>query len=218
MAHRLDFLKECNDQQVPLEDFRLQFCARCVQPECTRSTHGTSKFDQRVTTWEQRLFTEVPRMESSDPRFEGIQGKMFKMFSLPVQQAGAKSDWMDPRDLVEPTPQPHVDPPAEPEEEEPIPPTEPEFPEVPESPSAPPPVAAVSTQPPVKATTSKLSPAILRMNTPSQSGRMLAGNPAPTPKDPWAGPAAPANAKPNEGGVVIVKRGATVRLGGNGVE
>lgn len=215
MARRLDFLKECNDQQVPLEDFRLQFCVRCVQPECSRSKHGTSKFDQRVATWEERLFTDVPRMESTDPRYLGIQGKMFKMFSLPVQQAGVKSDWMDPRDLVEPTPEPHVPPPEEEEAlpEEAIPPTEPEIPMVPE-PVAPP-FAAVSVQPPVKATTSKLSPALLRMNTPTQSGRMLAGNVPPPPKDAWAGPTAP---KPTQDGAVIVKRGATVRLGGNGVE
>jgi len=220
---RLDYLRECNDQQVPVEDFRLAFCVRCVQPECTRSAHGTTKFDQRVATWEERLFSKVPRMDPTDPRIREIQAKQFKMFNPPVQAIGTPSAWLDPRDLAEPDPVPQdSEPPPAVEEEEPIPETEPApvpIPEeplkVPESPEPAPQPVAASTKPMVKATTTKLSPDLLQMNTPKQSGRMLPGKPATAPKDPWAAPEPP---RKTEQGVVVVKRGATVRLGGNGVE
>lgn len=97
MTVRLDQYKECNDQKIPLKDFQLQFCSRCVQPECTRSQYGKSRFDQRVTTWESRLFLDVPRMDSSDPRLQVIQAKNFheiNMGRVPEVQG-----WVDPRDL-----------------------------------------------------------------------------------------------------------------------
>lgn len=100
-----DQYKECNDQpDVPVEDFRLQFCSRCVRPDCTRSQHGKSKFDQRVTTWESRLFIDVPRMSSEDPRFGTFQAKRFREIdttAIPNIQGGVQ-DWVDPRDLDEP--------------------------------------------------------------------------------------------------------------------
>jgi len=211
MVRRLDQLGECNNQQVPYEDFKLQFCDRCVQPECTRSQHGTSKFDQRVMTWEKRLFSEVPRMDPSDPRFSQIQGKQFKMFDPgPLPTVRGQSAWMDPRDLVEPAVSVPIPIMSLPVEEAP-PPIE----MVPESPPKPQPQAHVSTEDPQKKEPVRLTPQLLALNTPSQSGRMLSGSSPTPPKDPWAGPK---GAEAPEEGVVVVKRGATVRFGGNGVE
>jgi len=216
MVRRLDLLGECNDQQVPYEDFRLQFCIRCQQPECTRSRAGTSKFDQRVATWQERLFEQVPRMDPGDPRFMEIQAKQFKMFNPGV--VPTRGAWIDPTDLVDSVPPPALVVPEPP-------PIVTQIVEVPAPlPEVQAPVAATaSTEEPAKvaepAQPVKLTPQLLRMNTPSQTGRMLANSPPPKapapPKDPWA---APEPQKKTEQGVVVVKRGATVRLGGNGVE
>ncbi len=104
-VEKRDLYRECNDQpDVSVEDFQLQFCSRCVRPDCTRSQYGKSKFDHRVTTWESRLFIDVPRMNPEDPRFESFQAKRFReidMTEVPNVQGGVQ-DWVDPRDLDEP--------------------------------------------------------------------------------------------------------------------
>lgn len=218
MPERRDYLGDCNDQKVPMEDFKLAFCDRCLQPECSRSLHGTSKFDKRVNSWLERLVTKVPRMDPSDPRAQQIQGKQFKMFT-PSLSVGQTSAWLDPRDIEEP-------PPPESASEGPLPPLPAFFapplepvavPEVeqqvPESAS--PPQASLQTAEKSEQTGMPLN--LMLMNTPAKGGRMLAGSPAATPplppKDPWAAP--PTGPQPSEGGV-IVKKGATVRLGGGG--
>jgi len=96
MSTRRDFLKECHSQvagkvKEPLtfELFSESFCTRCLQPECTRSSHGKTKFDQRVTSWEDRLFLKVPRMDPGDPRFESIAGQEFS----PVQESLIVHGW-----------------------------------------------------------------------------------------------------------------------------
>ena len=101
-VEKRDQYKECNTLgEVSVEDFRLQFCARCIQPECTRSQHGKSKFDQRVTTWESRLFIDVPRMSLSDPRFSDFQAKRFHQ--IDTGRVPEIQGWTDPRDLEEPS-------------------------------------------------------------------------------------------------------------------
>lgn len=89
-----DSLKECNNQGVPLQDFTLQFCSRCMQPECIRSQFGKSLFEKRVTSWESRLFLEVPRMADEDPRYSSIAAKNFLQIdtSKPYEVRG----WVDP--------------------------------------------------------------------------------------------------------------------------
>lgn len=77
MSDRRDNLSECNNLKVPVEDFKLFWCNRCLQPECTRSLYGKTKFEQRVTTWLDRLFLNVPRMDTGDPRFSDISRKEF---------------------------------------------------------------------------------------------------------------------------------------------
>jgi hypothetical protein len=81
-VEKRDHLALCNDQGIPEVDFRRAFCDRCVQPECSRSRHGQSKFDQRVNSWRERFFTEVPRMAASDPRYSELAADRFP--DLPV--------------------------------------------------------------------------------------------------------------------------------------
>lgn len=207
--NRRDLLRECNDKDVPLEDFSRQFCVRCLQPECSRSLVGKSKFEQRVSGWEDKLFKQPPRMDLSDPRYEIIRGKRFQEVQTgPVLEIG-RGPWQDPRDLAEPKaaapalkpaasvapPSPSAEPVQDVEEEGPA--TDPTPPEAKaeETPATP------SATPPAR-------------NTPFRQGQMIAGANAPAPKtnpvyDPWAAP------KPSQAdGLQVVKPGARIKLGG----
>lgn len=92
-----DQIKECNDQNVPLSDFQRTFCNRCLNEECTRSSLQGDRFARRTSTWVERLFTETPRMDSSDPRFQPLSAQNF------VEVVGRESripeigqNWIDP--------------------------------------------------------------------------------------------------------------------------
>lgn len=208
MAEKRDELKVCNDQGVPLEDFKLAFCDRCLNQDCTRSIAGQSRFEQRVNTWYERLIEAPTKLDEADPRFNQIRAKRFiDVDPGPVPEIG-RSAWVDPRDLTEPTPvldEPAPPPQVTPEPVETAAASEPEpqqEPEVP--PQAPPP---------------QRLPASF-MNTPTPRPQMLAGEkkgatkPAqPVFVDPWE----PQKPKPVEEGVQVVQPGARFRFGGSGV-
>jgi len=184
---KVDYLKECNSYGVALEDFLTQFCARCLQPECSRSQHGTSKFDQRVSTWESRLFQEVPRMAETDPRFETIRAQKF--IQIDTGRVPEVRSWVDPRDLAEPKVEPPPSPEPEPTPQEPSPQVQAEEPKAPAN--------------PVK-------------NTPNRRGQMIGGKKVdgggPKPVlDPWEARKPPE--KKAEG--KVVQPGAKIRLGGS---
>jgi hypothetical protein len=182
-----DYIKDCNDQGVSLEDFRLQFCTRCLQPECTRSQHGKSRFDQRVHSWESRLFLDIPRMDGEDPRFVDIRAQKFMdMGRTPEVQA-----WVDPQDLVEPEPEPEP---------------EPNTYEIPKTTQI-----AAETITDLDEQGPKPAPAA-PANTSNRRGQMLGGKKvdvkAPQPvSDPWV----PKKAPKGE----VVQPGAKIRLGGS---
>lgn len=103
---KLDFFRECNTHGVSEDDFRQAFCVRCVQPECARSSVNQTKFEERVTTWEERLFTNVPRMDPNDPLYQKIAGQKFIEIS-PSDGVGPvtpTSEWVDPLQNNLPTP------------------------------------------------------------------------------------------------------------------
>lgn len=105
-----DFLGECNNLGVPEEDFGRIWCIRCTQQECTRSHQGKSKFEARVTTWEQRLFTDVPRMPETDPRYKPLATQPFEegeswRGTAPVQ-VQVPASWNEPAKAPEAAPQP----------------------------------------------------------------------------------------------------------------
>ena len=91
-----DYLRECNDHQVPIEDFQGAFCIRCFQPECSRSQYGKSKFDTRVSTWAERLFLNVPRLDPHDPRYGAIAEQKF--LTLDTGRTPEVSSWVDPNE------------------------------------------------------------------------------------------------------------------------
>ena len=210
-----DQLRVCNDQGVPLEDFRLQFCDRCLARDCTRSQAGKSKFEQRTSTWKERLFDEVPRLSPDDPRIEVIQAKRFRE-SSPKAPHEVKSSWDDPRDLTESSADdPQVVPVPDAadfsklaaehirqnlEEEQ---------------------AARLSTpvqqvEPEAPADETPRTPAPQFVNTPNQPGQMLGGKKvdkqAASPVlDPWE------PKKTTTDDVEVVQPGARVRMGGSGV-
>jgi hypothetical protein len=96
-----DFIHECNNLSVPLEDFTGVWCLRCKRTECIRSLAGKSRFDIRASTWEQRLFTEVPRLDAKDPKYQEIVGT--KTF---VEVQGWQPEVAKPEPKFEPPPEP----------------------------------------------------------------------------------------------------------------
>jgi hypothetical protein len=106
-----DFLAECNNLGVTEDEFRGIWCIRCVRKDCVRSHQGKSKFEARVSTWEERLFTNVPRMPESDPRYPKLADQDF----VEGESWGGKSTSVQVPANWEPAPQePEAAPPPDP--------------------------------------------------------------------------------------------------------
>jgi hypothetical protein len=208
MPDKRDWLHLCNEFAIPNEDFEMQHCARCFQSsECTRSQHGKGKFDERVANWEQRLFTEVPRMDESDPRFRVITAQKFvEIDPGPTPEVG-RSAWVDPRDLQDTIPEYEVPETKQIEAatvadlEEQGPTKTPKLDEPEPEPQVPQRAAPVVASP---------------MNTPNQPGQMVGNREKPSaktpPADPWESKeTAPESKDP------VVKPGARIRFDGSGV-
>lgn len=197
MAERRDYLPVCNDQGVPLPDFQAMFCVRCVQPECSRSRSG-GIFETRVSSWEERLFKNPPRLPKSDPLHAALAAKRFIEIDVGrVPEVGGKSDWVDPRSLDEPEPPPTPRPrkPKATKAESPREPGE----------TKEPPVTRVEGPPPPRTP----------LNSAFRQGAVLGDSPAKAskPKDQWA---APVTAKPPAGAadppIPVVQVGAKIRF------
>lgn len=195
MAQR-DLLPECiPDTKVPLDAFAADYCSRCLNLECTRSVGGKSKFEKRVTTWEDRLFKNPPKMSPDDPRFERISAQKFITIDT-GRTPEIRSSWVDPSDLEEPTPRAHV-----PEVTEPVRP--------PSSEAREPNPKKDSGSP----RSTRVPSGLALGNAPDQSGKTLQAPPSASisRRDPWAVPAA------SDPADQIVSPGATVKLRGSGV-
>jgi hypothetical protein len=181
-----DFLLECNNLRIPDQDFVKQFCVRCLNQECQRSRPQGSRFDQRVATWESRLFLDVPRLTPDDPRYGKIANQDFVEVAPGWGQAPYEvQGWGEA--AQEPKAPTLVGPVA----------TEPAA-------SNSPALGAPAPQP------SRFQGQAL--NTPAKQGMMLGNAPAPVAQDPWAGPPALALAA----GEVIIRPGARIKIGGSG--
>lgn len=197
-ASKRDLLPECLDGTLPLEAFQRDWCSRCLNQECTRSIAGKSRFEARVSTWEERLFQNPPRMAPEDPRFSRITAQRFLTIDT-GRTPEISSSWVDPRDLEEP--------PA---------------PVVLTAPAATP-VPIEGARPETPAPTlqndsgSSASPEtrvhLTMLNAPSQTGKVLQGAPqtATSKRDPWAVPETPVTTDP------IIPTGSRVKLRGSGV-
>ncbi len=184
-----DLLAECNNLKVPFQDFFEAFCSRCLQKDCSRSQSGKSRFEARVSTWEQRLFTAVSRMDPSDERFSRINAQSF--VSIDACSPGKQSSWLDPR-AIEPTKEfsiPTPRPLAEP---------------------TPPSIVKTTRLDPSKPLESLVTSASGLVNTPNRPGQMVGGN-IPKPVVPVSDPWQPI--QPIKPGEVVVKPGAKIKLG-----
>jgi len=203
-----------------VEEFSEQFCKRCFTKDCVRSLAGTSAFERRVKTWEERLFLNPPTMPKTDGRWSGIVAKRWRENPLgPVTLSPTRqSAWIDPKDLDGPPLEaqeelsaPDTPPPPEPQLEA-EPPSEP----VPPPPELEPPKPRPKAKPEPEPVEPERAPiAAQLMNTPDQGARMLAGHEPQKEepkeeKDPWAVPK-PTNPGGQEGDVV--EPGARIRLG-----
>jgi hypothetical protein len=162
----------------------MQFCDRCMQPECTRSQTGRSKFEQRVVDWNEKLFVTPPRLDPNDPQYVRLTAPKFLMVDVGPVPEVRTSAWVDPRDLSDQSPTAQA--------------------------SAPKPVTTatptVHGPPASKSDLFRLS----NVNTPLTAPRMLRGSEKPSPKvDPWTGSEAPISS-----GEVVLKPGTKIRLGG----
>jgi len=97
-----DYLHVCNNHGVPIPDFEQMFCNRCLNPECSRSLAGKTKFEARTSTWYEALFESPQRMDRQDPRYPQISAQKF--LDVPGAPLQVSSDWIDPRDLEPPEP------------------------------------------------------------------------------------------------------------------
>ncbi len=206
MMKRRDLLAECAQPGTPIEVLTNEWCARCQNPECSRSAVGTSRFDQRVLDWEEKLFKNVPTLSPDDPRFARIVAQKF--ITIDVSRVPEiRGEWVDPRDLKEPEPvvraaaaTPVVMPSAPPTSVAPAPPTT-------EARTPTPPKESASPR-------SSSTPSLIGANAPDQSGKVLRGGPpASTTKstDPWAAP------EPPDPADQVVQPGATIKMGRSGV-
>lgn len=191
-----DLIKVCNDQNVALKDFQAAFCIRCLNRECSRSSMSSDQFSNRTSTWVERLFTNIPRMDSQDPRFKNLSAQNF--IEVPGKESRPlelTSEWVDPLNPVPQEPPPEVSAPVPATNPEPIP--EPEVSESIEEP-----------EPKAKPAGHNLS-----MNTPNRNGVMIGSAQKPAeaaPVDPWAEPTKP---EPPTGNVV--RPGARIRFSNN---
>ncbi len=184
---KVDHLRLCNEHGIPFQDFEAQFCQRCLQPECTRSQHGKSRFDARVGSWHDRLFVNISRLPSTDDRFKSITSQKFLTVDPGPQRA--QPTWRDPKDLE---PERIVSIPSP----EPIPPPEPPAPEPAPTPPKPEPVVAALPQ--------------QLVNTPARPRQMIGGaeqKPTSPVLDPWQ------PKQPLQPGERLIEPGTRIRFG-----
>lgn len=193
-----------------------QFCSNCLNPECSRSLYGRTRFDKRTNEWFDNLFAKVPRLSPDDPRYLPIAKQNFLDVPGPQGRAPAPQTWVDmhtpmakqqeaaatSRPAFFQQPAPVVEQQPAPTQSEPVAqPVSPSI-EVPKPPVPP------ETRGPVP--NQYQLPKMPVINTPSRAG-VIVPNPggatvasSPAARDPWA-PIQPAKDR-------VVKPGARITL------
>jgi len=158
---RLDLYAECNIQGAREDEFTAQCCVVCLNAECTRSRSVDTKFQKRVDTWYEDMFSAVPRMTPDDPRFGSIAAKRFESVNpaLTVSSSWGPPVWEEPATAAPPK--------EEASEVEVARSTSVEAPTLATDPIAPP--------------ESTPTPRPASLNTQPQANRMIPGAPTPTP-------------------------------------
>jgi len=95
-SERRDLYGECNVDGATLDQFTAECCSRCMTSECSRSLLGGGKFERRIQSWEDRLFTNPPQLDPKDPRYMKIQGQRFLTLDVGRTPEIRSSGWIDP--------------------------------------------------------------------------------------------------------------------------
>lgn len=102
MAKR-DWLRECNDQNVPPQEFHQIFCVRCRNPDCTRAGYAGSLWADRIGTQVERLLDNPQFADLSLPQYAQINALDFPdalRQALRIEIANKRKDWTLPEDLT----------------------------------------------------------------------------------------------------------------------
>jgi len=102
MAKR-DWLRECNDQNVPPQEFNQIFCVRCRNPECSRAGYSGSIWADRITTQVERLLENPLFADLTLPQYAKVNANDFPdalRQALRIEVASKRGEWeLPPEDL-----------------------------------------------------------------------------------------------------------------------
>lgn len=103
MAKR-DWMQECNEQNVPLQEFGQIFCVRCRNPECIRAGYAGSVWADRMGTQVERLLENPKFADLTMPQYAKINALDFPdalRQALRIEIARKKGDWEVPGELTD---------------------------------------------------------------------------------------------------------------------
>lgn len=111
MHQKLDFLRDCMSgfDAVPIDQFNLAWCTKCVNKECSRAQAG-QLFNIRAETWKEKLFTDVKRANEKDPNFAHIFSKPFQLVNADPLTIQSIPAFPQPAPEVQPIPAPEPAP------------------------------------------------------------------------------------------------------------
>lgn len=102
-TRKLDLLHDCNDQRIPVKDFKATFCNRCRNNQCVNSGWATSTWEGRISTQVERLFN--PLQDTGDSKFDPIRAMHFKEVVEAIVLRRRADPWSGPGvHLAEPSP------------------------------------------------------------------------------------------------------------------
>lgn len=235
--HKLDLLRDCNDQQIPPREFMGIFCNRCRNASCVNAGWSGGKWVDRMATQVDRLLSHPNFADPTADKFDPLRSLDFREVSEAIVLRTKADPWAGPQEVhladpgVETSANRAVEdavralsasrtgvepPPPPPPKADPEPPAVPEAPPLRKNPSHfqssdPVPPPQTSPSPPQRVAV----PIAERMvNTPFPQGGVMIDGSTPVPShtvDPWA--PAPSAATPS-GKPTRVSVGAKVKMGG----
>lgn len=91
-----NLLAGCNDQQVPINDFKQTFCVRCRNNTCVNAGWAKSTFEERISTQVERLLVNPQRARPEDTRFDPLRAMHFMEIPAAIAIARGKDPWLGP--------------------------------------------------------------------------------------------------------------------------
>lgn len=92
---RTDLLRECNDQGVPVADFRATFCERCRNSACVNAGWAGSTWESRISTQVDRFLKRPLFADPQDPKFNTVRALRFLEIAPPLV-INSNDPWQGP--------------------------------------------------------------------------------------------------------------------------